>query len=164
VGGYNFVYWALRSNAKKDLLNRLDAGSYASSDAVILTLPVPLPYAIHNPKYERANGEVEYRGEFYQLVKQKIENDTLFMVCVKDPEQKRIHQTINEYANASNNLAAGAKHAMDIFAKFFKDYTSPVSAEPSIQLVLKYDLVFAVNSYEFTQRPLPIDSPPPELG
>ena len=34
--------------------------------------------------YERVNGEFEHNGEFFKLVKQKLENDTLNIVCIKD--------------------------------------------------------------------------------
>lgn len=164
VGGYHFVFWALKSNAKADLLHRLDADAYSSEDVVILTLPVSLPYPIHDPDYQRADGEVEFGGEFYQMVKQKVENDTLFMVCIRDVEQKRIQRTINEYTNLASNLPVDAKQAIDHLGKLFKDYTAGFSSGISKHLVLKYDLLFADDSFEITQYPLPIDSPPPELG
>ena len=164
IGGYNVVFWALKSRAKKDLLHRLDADAYSTADVVVLTLPVSLPYSIHNPVYERAVGEVEYRGEFYHLVKQKVENDTLFMVCVKDAEQKRIQEKLNEYTNLSNNLPTDAQKAIDHLGKLFKDYTASFSNQPSKFLQLKYDFMFAENSLRMTQRSIPIDSPPPRLA
>jgi hypothetical protein len=142
----------------------MDADAYSAEEVVILSLPVSLPYPIHDATYERANGEVEYRGEFYHLVKQKVERDTLFMVCVKDREQKRIETAINEYANISNNLPAGTKHTLDFFGKLFKDYTSAGSTETSLKLELKYDFLFAFYSQGIIKHVFPVDSPPPELG
>lgn len=162
--GYHVVFWALKTNAKKDLLHRLDADSYAPNDVIVLTLPVSLPYSIYDPGYERASGEVEYRGEFYHLVKQKVENDTLFMICVKDQEQKRIENTKAEYMSLSNGLAAGETQTLDLLSKLFKDYTSPSIGGLSKHLVLKYDILFAVDSYKITQHVFAVDSPPPELG
>jgi hypothetical protein len=164
VGGYHFVFWALKSNAKADLLHRLDADAYSSEDVVILTLPLSLPYPIHDAGYERADGEVEFGGEFYHMVKQKVENDTIFMVCIKDVEQKRIQRTINEYIDLAGSLPADAKNAIDNLSKLFKDYTAVFSSGLSKRLVLNYDLLFADDSFEIRQHPLSIDSPPPELG
>lgn len=144
-------------------MHRLDADAYSKEEVVILTLPVSLPYPIHDATYERARGDVEYAGEFYHLVKQKVENDTLFMVCVKDPQQKRLQRTINEYTNLSNNLPAATKHTMDLLGKLFKDYTSTAFAEPARHLVLSYDLLFAVGTFEIIHRAFPVDAPPPEL-
>lgn len=164
MGGYNVVFWALKSRAKKDLLHRLDADAYSSSEVVVLTMPLSLPYPIHNPGYERADGEVEYRGEFYHLVKQKVENDTLFIVCVKDSEQKRIQQTMNEYTNLTNNIPADAQKTIDLLGKLFKDFTSPFSTGPAKLLVLKYDIVFDFVSSNVDERALSVESPPPRLG
>jgi len=164
VGGYHFVFWALRSQAKKDLLHRLDADAYSSEDVVVLTVPISLPYPLHDDEYQRADGEVSYNGEFYHLVKQKMSNDTLFMVCVKDQQQKRIHHSMNEYTKLANNLPASTKNTMDLLGKFFKDFTTTPFASPSVALVLKYDILFAVNDFSVIQQSQVIDSPPPELG
>ena len=162
VAGYHVVFWALRSQAKSDLLHRLDADAYSSEEVVVLTVPVSLPYPVYDEGYQRASGEVEYHGEYYQLVKQKIENDTLFMVCVKDHHQKRLDRTMNEYTNLANNLPASAKHTMDLMGKLFKDFTATSFITPSMDLVLKYDILFSVDEFLIIQQVFPIDSPPPE--
>ena len=164
VAGYHVVFWALRSQAKNDLLHRLDADAYSSEEVVVLTVPVSLPYPVHDAEYERANGEVEYNGEYYHLVKQKVENDTLFMVCVKDHQQKRLDRTMNEYTNLTNNLPASSKHTLDLMGKLFKDFTTTVFTVPSIDLILKYDIRFAVGDFSILQQVFPIDSPPPEFS
>jgi hypothetical protein len=164
VAGYHVVFWALRSQAKSDLLYRLDADAYSSEEVIVLTVPISLPYSIHDAEYERANGELEYNGEYYQLVKQKVENDTLFMVCVKDHQQKRLDRTMNEYSNLANNLPTSAKNALDLMGKLFKDFTSTSFTTPSMDLVLRYDILFATDDFLIIQQVFPIDSPPPELA
>ena len=77
VGGYYLVFWGVRTQAKKDLLHRLDADQYSSEDLVVLSIPVNLPYPIQQNGYERVDGEFEYGGEYYNLVKQRLQNDTL---------------------------------------------------------------------------------------
>jgi hypothetical protein len=162
VAGYHLVFWALRSHAKSDLLHRLDADSYSSEEVAVLTVPVLLPYPVYAEGYQRVSGEVEYNGEYYQLVKQKIENDTLFMVCVKDHKQKSLDRTMNEYTNLTNNLPASAKRTMDLMGKLFKDFMATNFVAPSINLVLKYDILFSGDDFLVIQQAFPIDSPPPE--
>jgi hypothetical protein len=156
-------FWALRVQAKTDLLHRLDADAYSSEEVLVLSVPLSLPYPIFDANYQRANGEVEYKGEFYQLVKQRIENDTLFMVCVKDHRQKHLKQTMNEYTNLANNLPASTKHTMDLLGKLFKDFTGTSFSIPSKTLAVKYNILYALNDAVITQQTLSIDSPPPEL-
>lgn len=164
VGGYHLLFWSLRVQAKKDLLHRLDASAYSSDDVVVLTLPVSIPYPIHDAAFEPASGELEYQGVFYQLVKQKIENDTLFMVCVKDHNQAALQQTMNEFTNLTQNLPANTKHTMDLLSKLYKDFTPSATSMMEIELVLKYDILFAVGHFSIIQQVLPVDSPPPELS
>lgn len=164
MGGFHLVFWALRSQAKADLLHRLDADAYSSEEVVVLTLPVSLPYPIHDPNYKRADGEIEFHGEFYQLVKQKVENDTLFMVCVKDHHQKRLNETVNEYTNLTNNLSTATKHTMDLFGKLFKDYTNTVFTTPALALNLSFDIILGSPDFSVIQQSFPVDSPPPELS
>jgi hypothetical protein len=124
VGGYYFVYWALQSQAKTDLLHRLDADTYASTDVIVITVPMSLPYPLQQQGYERVDGEFEYQGEYYRLVKQRLENDTLYMVCIKDQHKKKLVKVLNEYSNHANNLPVGAERTLDMFGKLFKDYTA----------------------------------------
>jgi len=69
-----------------------------------------LPYPIQQNGFERVDGEFEYKGEYYNLVKQRLENDTLFMVCIRNHQEKRLISTMTEYANMANDLPVGAKH------------------------------------------------------
>jgi hypothetical protein len=163
VGGYHFVFWALRSQAKRDLLVKLDAEAYSSQEVVVLTVPISLPYPIHDPNYQRADGEVEHNGEFYLLVKQKVENDTLYMVCIKDHGQRHIQRTMNDYTKLSNNLPANTKHAMDLLGKMFKDFTPVNFSTSAVELALSYNITFGVNDDFILNAGLPVDSPPPEM-
>ena len=163
VGGYHVAFWVLRVQARTHLLHRLDADAYSSEDVVVLTIPVSLPYPIYDASYERANGEVEYNGEIYQLVKQKIENDTLFMVCVKDHQQKHLQKTMTEYTNLANSLPASTKHTMDLLGKLFKDFAGTSFAIPSKKLALKYNILYEERDSAVIQQALSIDSPPPKL-
>lgn len=102
IGGYYLVYWAAKSRARKDLLVRLDTDSYSSNDVVVFSVPLSLPY-VQQQSYERVNGEFEYQGQYYSLVKQRFENDTLFLVCIKDQHKKKLVNVLNEYSNLVNN-------------------------------------------------------------
>ncbi len=162
VGGYYLVFWGVRSQAKKDLLHRLDADQYSSKDLIVLTIPVSLPYPIHQNGYERVDGEFEYRGEYYNLVKQRLENDTLFMVCIKDHETKKLVDAFSEYTSLANELPASAKHTMETFGKLFKDYTATrlVVISPEAGWHLLMPATFA--TFEVIRQNYPILTPPPK--
>src|SRR4051812_11603943 len=76
MGGYYLMYWGLSYQATQDLRDQLDAGEYLENQAITIALPITIPYATDRD-YERVDGEFEYKGEFYKLVKQQLKNDTL---------------------------------------------------------------------------------------
>ena len=145
-------------------MHRLDADAYSSEEVVVLAVPISLPYPVYDAGYERADGEVEHKGEFYRLVKQKVENDTLFMVCIRDQNQKHIARTMNEYTQLANDLPSSAKNTMDLLSKLFKDFTATSFVAPALGLTLAYDIAFSAEDVTILQRGLPVDSPPPELS
>ena len=156
------MYWVANSRAQKDLLVRLDADNYSSDDLVVFSVPtLSLPYTLQQQGYERVDGEFEYQGEYYSLVKQRLENDTLFMVCIKDHHKKKLVNVLNEYTNLANNLPASAQHTLDSFAKLFKDYTSAESTALSAGTSWCIQLSFVEKEYSLLQRNEPVLSPPP---
>ena len=91
---------------------------------VVLTIPISIPYSTQSTEYQRVDGEFKYNGEYYNLVKQRLENDTLFMVCIKNHHEKKLATAMREYSNLANNLPSNAKHTMEMLGRLFKDYTS----------------------------------------
>ncbi len=163
MGGYYLVFWALRSEVKRNLLHRLDADEYASEDIEVLTIPLTLPYPIHQDGYNRVDGEFEYQGSYFNLVKQKIENDTLFLVCVKNHQEKKLVTKMTEYSNLMNNVPASTKHAIELFGKLFKDYNSIISPCISCNESWNSTIRFGELNLIPLTKDYPILSPPPKV-
>lgn len=157
------MFWGMQHQAKNDLLQRLDAHDYVEQEVVELRIPLTLPYPLHPRGFQRLDGEFQYQGESYELVKQKLENDTLFLVCIKDVESARIASVLFDYATIANDLPTGAKQALTFLGKLQKDFNtsefvyfveSRYLFEQTYYTDLKFDLV---------KQYYPVDSPPPEL-
>lgn len=127
IGGYYVIFLGLTQHAKKNLLHRLDASEYLDEQAIVLSLPINMPYPLFGGDYERLRGSFEYRGEYYALVKQKLENDTLFVVCIKDVRQKHIAVTLSDYARIANDQSGASRQAFSFLAKLVKDFTATVN-------------------------------------
>jgi hypothetical protein len=163
VGGYYIVFWGMQNQAKHNLLQRLDANNYSSNEVVVLTIPLTLPYPVNQNGYERVDGDFEYKGEYFKLVKQKLENDTLFIVCIRDVAAKKIEVAMSDFTKLSNNVPAGSKQAQNFLAKMFKDFNTSrfVQFYRSKQLPLK--VFYAEQSTKVIDVDYPVDSPPPQL-
>ena len=160
TGGYYMMYWGLRYQATLELREQLDTGAYADSQTLTIALPLTLPYAVDR-NYERVDGEFEYRGEFYKLVKQQLKHDTLFIVCIKDIREKHLVGEMINFTRLANDLPATSK-ALKIFGNLLKDYAGSHSlalTEHTSGWVATY-IYPALSFYPFT-RYNSIASPPP---
>lgn len=125
--GYYGVFMGLSYKNSQDLMARFDSEDYGVQETLTLKVPLAVPYAMDNADYERVDGELEHDGEVYRLVKQRLSQDTLFIVCYKDNQSKRIKQALADYVKTFTDKPVDAKsHNGKIFQNFIKDYISSV--------------------------------------
>ncbi len=158
--GFYGLFVGLRYKTASDLVARLDKQQYLDEETVTLRIPMTIPYHLDS-EYERVDGEIEHNGEFYRLVKQKLQKDTLYIVCIKDHDSKRIKQALADYVKTFTDKPVQAKHSGKFSVNFIKDFLptsieiTPASAgwNYSIEKVGLCDL--------FSSRNITVFSPPP---
>lgn len=156
------VFWGLENQARKDLLQRLDADDYSKKDLMVLTIPMSLPYPMIGNSYERVNGEFMHNGKSYRLVKQKIENDTVFIVCILDRKASKIANALSDYTKVANDVPVDSKQALNILSKIYKEYNTSEFTLMYKSRILFERTYYAMNP-EFLAGPsFHVDSPPPE--
>lgn len=122
-----------------------------------------LPYHIDSEEYERVDGEIEHNGEFYQLVKQKLEKDTLYIVCIKDHDSKRIKQALTDYVKTFTDKPVNTKHNGKIFTGFIKDFLpSSIEITPASS-GWNYSVATTRFCDSFNSRSIAVSSPPPQF-
>jgi hypothetical protein len=119
VMGYYGVFLGMKYRNTLEIMQRLDATAYNNPEAITLKLPLSIPY-YGSTEFERVDGEIEHHGEFYRLVKQKFENDTLYVVCIRDIQQKRIHQALAQYVESFSEQSSA--NNVTTVPSFIKDY------------------------------------------
>lgn len=123
IGGYYLFFWGLHFNATVELTQKLDQGDYPSEKTFEFKIPLSVPYPIYGNGFDRARGDFEHEGKFYSLVKQKLENDTLFIICIKNEKKQQLAKAFTDYANVSNDTGnAASKAGSDLLSKLFKDF------------------------------------------
>jgi hypothetical protein len=162
VGGYFFVFWGIIRNADQLLTQRLDEGLYSSEEIIELKIPVTLPYPIQEQDFKRVNGKFEHKGEFYKLVKHKLANDTVYIVCIRDHQQKRIVKTMTDYVKLANELPSSSKNTTNFVGKFLKDYESGISIEIAHQSGWMMKIAGTQLFFELLPGKSRISSPPPK--
>ena len=120
--GFYGVLVGLRIHSTQNLVDRLDQNNYTDNETITLKVPVSLPYASANSKYERVDGEIEFNGDFFHLVKQKLANDTLYIVCIKDRDSKQITKALHDYVKTFSDRTDASKNTSKAFQTIIKDY------------------------------------------
>lgn len=161
LGFYGLII-GLRYKTGLDLTERLDNEEYSEKETVTLKVPMALPYHIDSEVYERIDGEIEHEGEFYRLVKQRLEKDTLYIVCIKDHDSKRIKQALSDYVKTFTDKPVDSKQALKAFAGFIKDFLpSTIDIKPASS-GWNYSVALTDFSDSFSNRSLAVFSPPPQ--
>lgn len=120
--GFYGVLVGLRLQSKQNLVDRLDRNQYSDNETVTLKVPASLPYSPDASQYARFDKEIELNGEFFHLVKQKLQRDTLYMVLLKDRDSKKINQALREFVKTFSDRTETSKNTGKIFQTILKDY------------------------------------------
>ena len=161
LAGYYVIFWVLRNQADTRMTERLDADDYSDNETITFKFPFTLPYYNDSKDYERMEGEFQFHGEYYKLVKQKLERDTLYIVCIKDYNQKRITGMANDFVKQTNDMTANAG-TMKIIGSFSKDYQPNYGGHflrHPLEQVLKH---IARHNFSELFAFLPVAIPPPK--
>jgi hypothetical protein len=122
VMGYYGVFLGLQYKNDRDMIQRLDQDDYSDSETVTIKIPISIPYASDTEDFERVDGKFEHEGEFYRLVKQRLSHDTLYVVVVKDQENKKIDEAITSFVKTFTDKPADSSSNSKIVISFIKDY------------------------------------------
>ncbi len=163
IGGYYLVFWGLRSHYSIALIKQLDQDQYSLSETIELKIPLSLPYPLQQNGYERINGEFDYKNQQYKLVKQKIESDTLYVVCIKDQKDQKLQHAMNDFTKVSHDLPSSSKQKSALISQLVKEYKTQVPVELIVE-----NGGWCFTSYGFIHvdkllsSDSPITSPPPK--
>lgn len=84
--------------------SRLDNNQYNEADLIELKVPMNLPYQTSWADYKRCDGEIEIGGIIYKYVKQKVANDTLYVMCIPNTKKMHLESVKNGLAQLANGV------------------------------------------------------------
>lgn len=122
VMGYYGVFLGMRYRNTQEFIQRLDAETYNTSETLTLKIPVSIPY-YGETEFVRVDGEIEHEGQFYRLVKQKYERDTLHIVCIRDVKRQHIQNALKDYVETFASHTSDPQQGNKM-PTFIKDYVS----------------------------------------
>lgn len=120
--GFYGLLVGLQYQKQQRLLLSFDNGSYDQELTTLIKIPLAVPYATEQHEYQRVNGGFEHQGEYYKLIKQKLSQDTLYVICMKDQDSKKINRALKDYAKTLTDKPVNGKHSSKVAVHFLKDY------------------------------------------
>ncbi|HTJ50082.1 MAG TPA: hypothetical protein VL443_11545 [Cyclobacteriaceae bacterium] len=136
------------------------------SGNIIFRIPMDFPNAEIAKNFKPVDGEITYDGETYHLVKQKLYQDTLYVVCIKDTQRKEIREVIHDYAESFTDHPINSNSGVKIFDFLSKDYISTNYSIQSLKTGWAMTLCLTTafrNLYNFTYADV-VFQPPQQIG
>lgn len=163
VLGYYGILMGLKRKHTQTLLAKFDEDDYARQHEVIIKVPITIPYATDSKEYVRVDGEFEYNGEVYRIVKQKLQSDTLHIVCFKDFTSKALKQTLTDYVKSFTDKPSSEKNQTKVLQNLIKDFMAATISLQPINTGWNYELYPSCISNVFQSISIPLTSPPPQV-
>ena len=161
VVGYYGVYVGLRIQANSELKQKLDAEAYDEDETITIKIPFALPYQQDSETFSRVDGDFEKDGEFYNLVKQKMERDTLHVVYIKDHKEAGLFDLLTDFVQA-NTDAPISKKASKLMENFAKDYISVTNELQTANFGWSLTETLSQPGYPVITSSEQVNSPPPK--
>jgi hypothetical protein len=162
VLGYYGVLVGLQIKNTQNLSAQFDEDDYERQHEVTIKVPITVPYQSDTREYVRVNGEFEHEGDVYKMVKQRLQRDTLYIVCVKDNTSKKINQALKDYVKTYTDKPSSSK-SQTMLQNLIKDYITTSTALQSTNAGWNYELPEGnkLNAYESVS--IQLNNPPPQV-
>lgn len=123
VLGYYGVLLGLKAASGDDLTERLNSDMYDLGATVTFKIPLAVPYGTDSKNYEPVNGQFEKDGVVYRMVKQRLYQDILYIVCIKDEQTSKINSALEDFVQsfAGQEDDGQQKTALNGFIKDYVD-------------------------------------------
>jgi hypothetical protein len=103
--GYKLWFTIAMQHADNRLEAALDKNNFNEQDLFTLKIPINLPYQNSWSSFERTNGEITVDGETYVYVQRKVQNDTMYLQCIRHTEKINLQEKSNDYFGKVNDVA-----------------------------------------------------------
>ncbi len=104
-------YMLHQSNVKFE--KQLDTGDYNRENLVEIKIPLSNPYYSSTPVYERYYGEFNYDGKYYNYVMRKIQNDTVYLLCINNNTKTELNRYKSEFALSATDSSVPEKDGIE---------------------------------------------------
>ena len=122
VLGFYGVFYGLQLQNDHQISLLADQNS-ENLETITIKIPMAIPYGTDQSDFERAEGAFEYQGQFFRLIQQRFDRDTLHLVCVRDVGSKQINDAFADFVKTFTDKPFSAHHQGKHFtSSLIKEY------------------------------------------
>lgn len=121
IGYYPFLS-LVKQQASLRTKNRIENNPHDLGANMIIKVPFSYPYGAHDEHYQPASGEIMYKDTVYQLVRQRVYEDTLYIVCMRDTRTTEAQGRVAGYVmsfSTENKHQSQSLSLVDVFTKYY---------------------------------------------
>jgi hypothetical protein len=164
VGYYSFLVM-VRNQLTSRVTERLQSGFNEPGAQMIIKMPLSIPYGADSHEYEPIHGAISFEGTVYQLVKQRLYKDTLYVVCIRDYETTEASNQIKDFSKSFAGESKQQSSGIKLVISAAKYYFSKTNSIESLNSGWTIDCTFAeiASRYRYDSSP-PIFHPPKSVS
>jgi hypothetical protein len=109
--GYRAWFYFAEQKADAAMESRLDKDQYDNSELLSFTIPLNDPYLSEQTSFERTAGEINLQGNTYKIVKRKVSDGNLVLLCLPDARKMVLKKAGTEFGTVAGGLAGNNKNS-----------------------------------------------------
>jgi hypothetical protein len=152
----------LQYQAEMEMSEVIEKQIYDVENTITLRIPVSLPYQMFAEGFQHIRGEFEYNGEFYNLIKQKISNDTLYIVCMENVSKSEISGKKALFEKITIDWRGVSKKTYNLLIYFAKDFLQNSRCEVIPLQTWMMEFSFLSSVFDTKEGNITSDTPPPK--
>lgn len=97
--GYYFVFKYQHQKAEEEFQMLLSSATISDEDLTLIKLPIDEYASKEFDGFDRVEGDFEHGGKFYEVVKQRLENDTIYIYCLNNEKEEELYKRLTDHIN-----------------------------------------------------------------
>jgi hypothetical protein len=165
--GYSVFFYLQQHSLEKELARAIDNNRINEQELIVIKIPITF-YPQGNRDYERVEGSIQHQGKFYEMVKRKIDNDTIYVYCLPNEKKEKLFNRLADHiqthvADISN--AKTPESSKQVVLAFIKEYLrGNAQGLPGFPATTSSEEAFSQYRFHLSSISRSIPSPPPKTA
>jgi len=122
VGYYEVLLFMEKQNYA-EAVQKISGNENEIAGNLLLKIPLASRFNEDDDEYRKAQGEITVEGELYHFVKQKLYQDTLYIICLRDTKTSEVREALADLSKTmadQNHKSGSTQKGVDVsFAKYY---------------------------------------------